>query len=386
MFGCGKERRFALHISWNRFRNHTSEACFVGSCYQGSVTFDIRRKPLSRGNMANNSSVLLTSKHTAFPKEKVSFLIMQISWVILGLVSGALNILVCASVYLDKKLRTTTNYFVVSLSVADLLVAVVFIPVYIAEIYTKTISSGYFVAFILLASIFNLCAVTYERYIALTRPFQYKFIINCRKLLFILTLAWISPLCLSLLPLAWGTKAETSIHKIYLGIFLGVFIIIPCAAMVYVYMRLLRVIRSFLLRNRSRTTRGNQTGLRAGRDEKSERVFAMILASFLLCWLPVVYINICEILDLNYLITEELIYVSFYTLVLNSIVDPLIYALYKKDFKRSLRKWLSKCLGHTRPDNGSRCARRVTSFSKRSGCELPPTKDTSLWKCIIVKP
>lgn len=41
------------------------------------------------------------------------------------------NVLVCLSVCTEKALKTTTNYFIVSLAVADLLLAVLVLPLYV---------------------------------------------------------------------------------------------------------------------------------------------------------------------------------------------------------------------------------------------------------------
>lgn len=41
------------------------------------------------------------------------------------------NVLVCLSVYMEKALKTTTNYFIVSLAVADLLLAVLVLPLFV---------------------------------------------------------------------------------------------------------------------------------------------------------------------------------------------------------------------------------------------------------------
>jgi len=38
------------------------------------------------------------------------------------------NVLVCLSVYRERNLRTATNFFIVSLAVADLMVAVLVMP------------------------------------------------------------------------------------------------------------------------------------------------------------------------------------------------------------------------------------------------------------------
>lgn len=49
------------------------------------------------------------------------------------------NVLVCVSVYLEKALKTTTNYFIVSLAFADLLLAVLVLPLFVyAEVSSGT--------------------------------------------------------------------------------------------------------------------------------------------------------------------------------------------------------------------------------------------------------
>ena len=290
--------------------------------------------------MGNSSTKLDLDTITSVPVSPRTFLVLVISWALLGLVSAGLNSAVCAMVYSDKKLRTMTNYLVVSLSIADLLGAVVFVPLYIIDHYKKTVIGGYFVAFILLATVFNLCGVTYERYVALTQPFRYRMIMSCRKVTAIVVVAWTAPLLLALLPLAWNTDVEATAHKFYLAIIVTCFIFIPCTAMVWVYVRLLSVVRHFVVRNRSRTSGGNATGQRVGNEEKAARVFAMVFAMFLLCWLPIIYINICLVFDQEKLVTNELIFVSFYTLILNSIMDPVICAFFKRDFRDAFKRRL----------------------------------------------
>lgn len=41
------------------------------------------------------------------------------------------NILVCLSVLTERSLKTATNYFIISLAVADLLLAVLVLPLYV---------------------------------------------------------------------------------------------------------------------------------------------------------------------------------------------------------------------------------------------------------------
>ena len=288
--------------------------------------------------MGNLSTTEEINSFIAEPISPKTFLALIISWSFLGMVSAGLNLMVCAMVYTDKKLRSMTNYLVVSLSVADLLIAVVFVPFYIIDHYARTVIGDYFVAFILLATVFNLFGVTFERYIALTRPFRCRMIMTCQTVTIIVFVSWLLPLVLSLLPLAWNSDVDSNLHKVYIVVVLSLFIFAPCTTTVCVYVRVLRVAHRFIMRSKGRTSKGSITGQMAGKDEKANRVFAMVFAMFLLCWLPFICINICWILNQSRLVTNEMIFASFFTLLLNSIFDPFICAFYKRDFRGVLRK------------------------------------------------
>ncbi|KAM9765263.1 LOW QUALITY PROTEIN: D(4) dopamine receptor-like [Menidia menidia] len=93
------------------------------------------------------------------------------------------NALVCVSVYLEKALKTTTNYFIVSLAFADLLLAVLVLPLFVyAEfqggVWTlnMTLCDGLMTMDVMLctASIFNLCAISVDRFIAVSIPLNYN--------------------------------------------------------------------------------------------------------------------------------------------------------------------------------------------------------------------
>ncbi|XP_032995348.1 D(4) dopamine receptor-like [Lacerta agilis] len=60
-------------------------------------------------------------------------------FLILFIISG--NLLVCLSVCTEKALKTTTNYFIVSLAVADLLLAILVLPLYVFSEVPKSLST-----------------------------------------------------------------------------------------------------------------------------------------------------------------------------------------------------------------------------------------------------
>lgn len=82
---------------------------------------------------ANSTEDLLSSNGTYPPPEQdparnYAALVLGI-FLILFIISG--NLLVCLSVCTEKALKTTTNYFIVSLAVADLLLAILVLPLYV---------------------------------------------------------------------------------------------------------------------------------------------------------------------------------------------------------------------------------------------------------------
>nr|XP_033814731.1 D(4) dopamine receptor isoform X1 [Geotrypetes seraphini]XP_033814732.1 D(4) dopamine receptor isoform X1 [Geotrypetes seraphini] len=94
------------------------------------------------------------------------------------------NVLVCLSVLTERALKTATNYFIVSLAVADLLLAVLVLPLYVYSEFLGgvwTLNTYLCDALMTMdvmlctASIFNLCAISVDsRYIAVILPLKYN--------------------------------------------------------------------------------------------------------------------------------------------------------------------------------------------------------------------
>ncbi|XP_034390414.1 dopamine receptor D4a [Cyclopterus lumpus] len=93
------------------------------------------------------------------------------------------NLLVCLSVFTEKALKTTTNYFIVSLAVSDLMLAVLVLPLFVYSEFqdgvwtlSTTVCDGLMTMDVMLctASIFNLCAISVDRFIAVLIPLNYN--------------------------------------------------------------------------------------------------------------------------------------------------------------------------------------------------------------------
>ncbi|KAM4692959.1 5-hydroxytryptamine receptor 2B isoform 2-T2 [Discoglossus pictus] len=87
------------------------------------------------------------------------------------------NILVILAISLEKKLQNATNYFLMSLAVADLLVGIFVMPIALLTI--------------LFTSIMHLCAISLDRYIAIKKPIQASQFNSRAKTLVKIAVVWL---------------------------------------------------------------------------------------------------------------------------------------------------------------------------------------------------
>lgn len=131
------------------------------------------------------------------------------------------NALVIISVHRHRKLRVITNYFVVSLAMADMLVALCAMTFNASvELTGGRWLFGYFMCdvynsldvYFSTASILHLCCISVDRYYAIVRPLEYPITMTHRTVSFMLTNVWMLPAIISFTPifLGWYT---TSGHK-----------------------------------------------------------------------------------------------------------------------------------------------------------------------------
>ena len=146
--------------------------------------------------------------------------------VALGLINIAVvlgNSLVIAAVITTRKLRTVTNIFIVSLACADLLLGFSVLPfsisVEVLDIWIwGTIWCNIWLAvdvWLCTASIISLCAISLDRYIAVTHPIRYPSIMSPFRGKVLVSSVWILSFVICLPPLlGWNDQNQTySGHK-----------------------------------------------------------------------------------------------------------------------------------------------------------------------------
>ncbi|CAH8857062.1 unnamed protein product, partial [Trichobilharzia szidati] len=169
------------------------------------------------------------------------------------------NLLIIIAFATTSRLRRVTDHYIVSLAMADLLVSVLVLPLAIVRqnlgywpFESHELCQFWLSANIVLcmASILNLCCISLDRFIAISRPIQYIRIRNHRTASAMIAVAWTLPMITMLPPLIGGNQhalGKGSCHltnnkgyRIYSSIaaFYGPFLLIA-----YMYLRVFYVIK-----------------------------------------------------------------------------------------------------------------------------------------------
>nr|XP_043899788.1 5-hydroxytryptamine receptor 2B [Solea senegalensis] len=147
--------------------------------------------------------------NNTWPREESE---VQLKWaallivmVIIPTIGG--NILVILAVSLERKLQNATNYFLMSLAVADLLVGLLVMPIaFVTVLYNSGWPLPEFLCPIWLfldvlfstASIMHLCAISLDRYIAIKKPIQHSQYKSRAKAMVKIALVWLISICIAI--------------------------------------------------------------------------------------------------------------------------------------------------------------------------------------------
>ncbi|XP_045384995.1 alpha-1D adrenergic receptor [Lemur catta] len=311
---------------------------------------------------------------------------------ILTAVAG--NLLVILSVACNRHLQTVTNYFIVNLAVADLLLSTTVLP------FSATMEVLGFWAFgrafcdvwaavdvlCCTASILSLCTISVDRYVGVRHSLKYPAIMTERKAAAILALLWAVALVVSVGPLL-GWKEPVPPDERFCGITeeagYAVFssvcsFYLPMAVIVVMYCRVYVVARSTtrsleagVKRERGKASevvlrihcRGAATGadgahgtrstkghtfrsslsvrlLKFSREKKAAKTLAIVVGVFVLCWFPFFFVLPLGSLFPQLKPSEGVFKVIFWLGYFNSCVNPLIYPCSSREFKRAFLRLL----------------------------------------------
>ncbi|SPP89946.1 uncharacterized protein LOC117591455 isoform X2 [Drosophila guanche] len=306
--------------------------------------------------------------------------------ILVAIVSIIGNVLVIIVFRRERKLRRRTNYYIVSLAMADFLVGSLGVPFAIlASIgLPHNLHACLFTVSLLVVlctiSIFCLVAVSVDRYWAILYPMAYSRNVRTRTAIIIISMCWVAGTIVGFLPL-FGWHADVAHNQEclfvevmdydYLVFLYFATIITPALLMLAFYTHIYRVIikqvRQIVTMNpSSELSRRSSTapmqvmpgrgGAHAGtmlrvlgaarkRDVKATQNLSIIVLFFMICWIPLYTINCIKAFCPDCYVHPKLTLFCIILSHLNSAVNPVLYAYHLKDFRAALKNLLLKMMG-----------------------------------------
>uniref|UniRef100_A0A8C4R8H4 Adenosine receptor B1a n=1 Tax=Eptatretus burgeri TaxID=7764 RepID=A0A8C4R8H4_EPTBU len=268
-----------------------------------------------------------------------------IAEVVISVLSIVGNGLVCIAVMRTRHLQTITNYFIVSLAVADICVGIVAIPSAILEEFGLPRHNFHLCVLMLSSivvftesSVLSLLAVAVERYLAIFSPLRYQALMTHRNALITILIAWIFSIVIGLVPtMGWHlpppkngncffilvVNMSYNVNFIFFGCFLP-----PLLFMFFIYTHIFLEVRRQL---RKIATEGDLTK----KEIKTATSLFLVLFIFCLCWLPLHIINIIFLHCPSCYMPFPLVSASIILSHINSAVNPIFYSFRMRSFRRA---------------------------------------------------
>ncbi|XP_067389884.1 cannabinoid receptor 2 [Emydura macquarii macquarii] len=274
------------------------------------------------------------------------------------------NSLVLYLIFSSPKIRKKPSYLLISsLALADVLSSIVFVCSFLDfHVFNATDSSieifllklgGVITSFT--ASLGSLLLMAFDRYICIHRPSEYKVIVTRKSALVAMTMLWITTMTTAFLPLmGWNCCKLNSacselfpfIDNKYLSSWIClVMILLVC--IVYAYMQVLWKAHKHTVYMEKHQTQAGRQNAKIRMDVTLAKTLVMVLAVVMTCWSPVLALMTYSLfVSLNDDIRKVFAFCSTLCLV-NSMVNPIVYALRSTELQSSLRNtcsWFRKKL------------------------------------------
>lgn len=260
------------------------------------------------------------------------------------------NLLVILAIIYFRQLHTPTNFLVLSLAVADLLVGALVLPLTMEFSATSCLFysvffckiRGAFDVSLCTASILNLCCISIDRYYAVCHPLKYRTKINDRVVVVMILLSWALSVLTGIGYISAGLTSGNCDTKCFayfiianiLGLVFSFYL--PVIVMLCIYVKI------FLAAQRQAKSIRNakSVGAVSKRGRKATKTLAIVLGVFLLCWLP--FFLCTTILSFSHVnvslvLTETLNYLA----LSNSMINPFIYAFFYSWYRSAFRLIIS---------------------------------------------
>lgn len=276
--------------------------------------------------------------------------LMASLYTIVGVFCMLGNGLVLFAIYKTPHLQRVSNYFIASLAVADFSVGVLVNPFWAARSalsvwqnqHPLTVITAYMSMQTAVTTTFNLCAVSIDRYVAITRPLHYERILTRRRCKITIGIIWVLSFVLPIPRPLVTDPAQVS--KVWIT---GstVVIVLPLLTITYCYYHIVQEVRRQILSiasvNKSVSRLPGGVAARK-RNTKAAWTVAIVIGVFLVLWFPSLILTLLLALNKKVCDEEKLTRVWSFTVLVaffSSAVNPLIYTARNQDYRNAFR-WI----------------------------------------------
>lgn len=314
---------------------------------------------------------------------KPEFILNSVFLVLIMLATLFGNALVITAVYLFHRLRRMTNFFIISLAVSDLLVALGHLPLRIDEsvhnnnwCFDKTPNDVTTCAYWIVmdtvfscASICNLVVISIDRFLAITKPFEYQNRMTKRVGFSLIAFVWLYAMLWGVLSLVDWTRDPNSTRehifvdfntrtnerkcgkndKVYYTSAMAVAFFLPLLIVIVTYSCVFRV--AFTQAKAVALLDPNKGKKHILRELKATKTIAVVIGVFIVCWLPSFILMVlslwCKQCFTPFVTNKDLslavrIIFVFVLPVMNSSLNPVIYTVFNQEFRMAFSRMLCR--------------------------------------------
>lgn len=299
-----------------------------------------------------------------FQMSTLGYVIVEIC---LALFLFSSNILVVIAVSRFQELRTSTNIFVLSLTISDLTVALVVLPLHVAiylfpslKILFAVCMLRYCVLFLCCGtSILTLMLISVDRYIAIEKPYIYKRVMSKTRSKILCIAIWTYAIACASLPLLglnrWSPCVDCTFTLVLPAPFIAFVLghIIMCLVIIgALNMKIFLTANAISgeIRQQIATVNRETTTHRLFlQNKKAATALAMVFGAYAICNLPFAIFMIWEVYVLNASSTRiKSAPSSFHIIrigttflsIVNSGINPIIYHRRMPEFRTAFRQIL----------------------------------------------
>ena len=247
------------------------------------------------------------------------------------------------------------NRFLASLCVADFLVGLVIDPTWIAIRFSTQPQRTHILKQVInllwihttAATVFNLCCVSVDRYIAIRFPFRYKDIMNKKRCHAVITMVWSISLFLPFSRILVDNR--TNVERLWFSLTFIVFVL-PLTVVTVCYFWIFKAARkqSRRIRRQSLHNFDKINTPQNTQNYKAIKTIGFVLGVFIVSWMPSLVVSVVDYVTASdKCVDHKLAYVVWPWIeaiaFTSSAINPWIYCFRKGEFRNSLRLNCHRC-------------------------------------------